>query len=520
MKKLSILLILLTVLISACADLDVKPVDRAAANIIFSSPGTYKNYLAKIYAAYSLTGQDGPAGNPDITLVSDEGFTSYIRAYWKAQELTTDEAVIAWTDAGIQDLNTNSWTSDNQFVRVLYYRLFYIIPLANDFIDQASEENISQFSEAEKAEIRVFKAEARFLRALAYWHAIDLFRNVPLSTRVTSQAPEQASPEEIFTFIESELEAIEGEMVDARSNQYGRADKAALWMLQAKLYINAEVYEQGPHYTECLTALNKVLNAGYTIDPTYQNLFLADNHLSNEMIFTLTSDGINSQSYGSTTFLVNGAIGGTMVGADYGASGWAGLRTTSQFVSQFPDITGDIDSRAIFYTDGQTLDIASLIDFTNGYAMPKYKNITSTGEAGSDETFADIDYPMFRLADAYLMYAEAVLRNGTGGNVGTALDLVNDLRERAYGDASGNISANELTLDFLLSERARELYWEGHRRGDLIRFNKYTGSEYVWSWKGGAIDGTSFDDYLKIFPIPFSDLNVNPNLKQNPGYGG
>lgn len=505
---------------SACADLDVKPVDRAAANIIFSSPSTYKNYLAKIYAAYSLTGQDGPAGDPDITLVSDEGFTSYIRAYWKAQELTTDEAVIAWQDAGIQDLNTNSWTSDNQFVRVLYYRLFYIIPLANDFIDQASDVNISQFSEAEQAEIKVFRAEARFLRAMAYWHAIDLFRNVPLSTRVSSQAPEQASPEEIFSFIDSELTAIEDQMIDARSNQYGRADKAALWMLQAKLYLNAEVYGQGAHYTECLTALNKVLNAGYSIDATYQNMFLADNHLSNELIFTLPSDGINSQSYGSTTFLANGAIGGTMVGADYGASGWAGLRTTAKFVGLFPDVTGDIDTRAIFYTDGQTPDIASLTEFTNGYAVPKYKNITSTGDPGSDETFADIDYPMFRLGDAYLMYAEAVLRNGSGGNIGTALDLVNDLRERAYGDASGNITSNQLDLDFLLSERARELYWEGHRRVDLIRFEKYTSSEYVWAWKGGAIDGGAFDDYLKIFPIPFSDLNVNPNLDQNPGYGG
>jgi hypothetical protein len=520
MKNFKILFISFFALLFSCADLEVDPVDRAAANIIFSDPSAYRNYVAKIYAAYSLTGQDGPDGDPDIKLVSDEGFTSYIRAYWKAQELTTDEAVIAWEDAGIQDLNTNSWTSENQFVRVLYYRLFYIIPLANDFIELASDEKISSFSEDEQSEIRVYRAEARFLRALAYWHALDLFGNVPLSTRVSSQAPEQASPTEIFNFIKDELSAIEPEMVDAKQNEYGRADKAALWMLQAKLYLNAEVYGQEEHYTECISALNNVLNSGYEIDPVYQDLFRADNHTSNELIFTLPSDGVNSQAYGSTTFLVNASIGGTMNGADYGASGWSGLRTTETFVNLFPDVTGDIDGRSIFYTDGQTLEISSLTEFTNGYAVPKYENLTSDGEPGSDETFADIDYPMFRLGDAYLMYAEAVLRGGAGGNATTALNYVNTLRERAYGDQSGNISSSELNLDFLIEERGRELYWEGHRRVDLIRYNLYTSGEYVWAWKGGAIEGQSFGEYLKIFPIPSTDLAVNPNLKQNDGYGG
>ncbi|GAA5037153.1 outer membrane protein [Marivirga lumbricoides] len=508
------------IIASACADLDVEPVDRASSNIIFSEASSYRSYAAKIYAAFSLTGQDGPSGSPDITLVSDEGFTSYIRAYWKAQELTTDEAVIAWQDAGIQDLNTHVWSSENQFVRVLYYRLFLIIPLANDFIEVSSEENIAKydFSETEIVEIRKYRAEARFLRALAYWHALDLFRNVPLSTSVTSQAPEQSSPTEIFNFIKEELIAIEDDMIDARANEYGRADKGALWMLQAKLYLNAEVYGQADHYTECIEALNKVLGAGYQLSNRYQNLFLADNHTSPEMIFTLPSDGERSQSYGSTTFLINGAIGGSMVASDYGASGWEGLRTTSAFVDKFDDISGETDSRAIFYTDGQSLQINDLLVFTDGYAVPKYRNITSTGEPGVDVTFADTDYPMFRLGDAYLMYAEAVLRGGNGGDEGTALNYINDLRERAYGNASGNINASQLTLDFLIDERAREMYWEAHRRVDLIRFDLYTGGEYVWPWKGGAIDGTSIDPFREIFPIPASDLAVNSNLDQNTGY--
>jgi hypothetical protein len=130
----------------------------------------------------------------------------------------------------------------------------------------------------------------------------------------------------------------------------------------------------------------------------------------------------------------------------------------------------------------------------------------------------DIDFPVFRLADAYLMYAEAVLRGGSGGTVAEATGYINELRERAYGDDSGNISDLELNLDFVLDERARELYWECHRRTDLIRFGKFSESEYVWPWKGGVKDGVSTSARYDVFPIPSSDLAANPNLDQNDGY--
>src|SRR5690606_12271725 len=132
--------------------------------------------------------------------------------------------------------------------------------------------------------------------------------------------------------------------------------------------------------------------------------------------------------------------------------------------------------------------------------------------------FVDTDYPMFRLADAYLMFAEAVLRGGSGGTLGEAVGYINQIRERAYGDASGNIAQNDLTLDFILDERARELYWEGHRRTDLIRFGKFTGSSYLWPWKGNVAEGTATPAHLDLFPIPEVDRAANPNLEQNPGY--
>ena len=550
MKRIKLISIICIVLVfSACTDLDLLPANGDVDNKTFVSAEAYRSYLAKIYAAFSLTGRQGPSGLPDIELVQDEGFTSYIRAYWKAQELTTDEAVIAWVDAGIRDLHDHSWSSENQFVRVIYYRLFLIIAYANDFLEQSSDSNLSSngVPDADKPEIAAYRSEARFLRALAYWHALDLFRNVVLYESLSADLKSQATPKELFDFIINELNSIEAEMPEPRQNEYGRADKAAVWMLRAKVNLNAEVYVNEDHYAEVITDCNNIINAGYSLAPAYHELFLADNHqyadgsgANTEYIFTLPADGVQSQSWGTTTFLVHAALGGRMtdklddadnLSADptedlriYGVTGpWAGLRTTSVMVEKFTDSDPTIpvaqDPRAIFYTNGQTLDIADIAVFTNGYAVPKFKNVTSAGAAGSNATHADTDYPMFRLADTYLMYAEAHLRGG-GGSLTTATGYVNELRQRAYGDNSADIAEGDLTLDFVLNERVRELYFEGHRRIDLIRFGKFSGpGQELWPWKGGVADGKETEDFRILFPIPATDLNANPKLEQNTGYG-
>ncbi|MGA3015038.1 MAG: RagB/SusD family nutrient uptake outer membrane protein, partial [Bacteroidales bacterium] len=188
-----------------------------------------------------------------------------------------------------------------------------------------------------------------------------------------------------------------------------------------------------------------------------------------------------------------------------------------------PDYTYTIvrnayDHRAMFWSNGQTLDINDIGNFNDGYAVTKWKNVTRSGAPGSNLNFEDIDFPMFRLGDVYLMYAEAVLRGGGGGDLSTALTLVNNLRTRAYGDNSGNITADQLTLPFILDERGRELYWEGYRRTDLVRFGELTTSTYLWPWKGGVSSGVGTDVKYNIFPLPAADVSANPNLKQNPGY--
>jgi hypothetical protein len=292
-------------------------------------------------------------------------------------------------------------------------------------------------------------------------------------------------------------------------------------MLLARLYLNAEVYAGTAKYTECLTYCNKVISSAYTLEPDYSHLFLADNNTTNEIIFPICFDGIHTKTWGGTTFLVNAEVGGTMSPAAFGiAGGWGGLRTTSKFVDKFSDITGATDSRAMFYTSGQTKEITDILQFTNGYAITKWKNVTSTGAAGSDGTHPDTDFPVFRLADAYLMYAEAVVRGGTGGTLANALTYVNLVRERAYGDTSGDLaSTTDVTLDFILDERARELYWECTRRTDLIRFGRFSKSTYLWPWKGGVAAGKSLENFdYDLFPIPATDIGANPNLVQNNGY--
>ena len=197
--------------------------------------------------------------------------------------------------------------------------------------------------------------------------------------------------------------------------------------------------------------------------------------------------------------------------------GWAGIRTTKALVSLFPDISGNTDKRAQFWTDGQTLDIADQTKFVQGYGITKFKNIEigTANKSGTSLDFADMDFPIFRLAEQYLIYAEAVLRGGSGGDAATALTYINLLRTRA---GATPVTTAQLTTDFILDERGRELYWEGFRRTDLIRYNKFTTAGYLWPWKGGTVNGKAVEDWRNIYPIPSADKAANPQLEQNPNY--
>ena len=324
---------------------------------------------------------------------------------------------------------------------------------------------------------------------------MDLYASPPFVTEASvigGAPPPQASRTEIFNYIESELKAIEPDMPAPRTNEYGRADQGAVQALLARLYLNAQVYTGTGKYTEAITYSKKVIDGGYQLVSDYNWLMRADNNLNtSEFIFTINYDGLRTQGYGGTTFLTHACVGGDMPASSFGiGGGWSGIRTTKNLPELFPNVTGTLDKRAQFFTTNQNLEIKDLTSFKDGLAVTKYKNIKRDGTNGQSQDFSDIDMPLFRLSEMYLIYAEAVLRAGTGGDAATAVDYINIIRTRAYGDASGNISSGQLTLDFILDERARELYWEGFRRTDLIRFDKFTESTYLWPWKGGVSSGT------------------------------
>jgi hypothetical protein len=513
----SLAVILVTLMFTSCVkDLNVTPKDPniVTSLTVYNSPAAYKQGLAKLYATFAVSGQQGPAGQPDIAGI-DEGFSNYLRQYWNAQELSTDEAVMAWNDASIKDFHWQTWAPNDVFIAAVYSRIMYTVSLSNEYIRATTGKT--------EADIVKYNAEARFLRALAYYHAIDLFGNPPFVTEADAPGaffPKQTTRAALFTYIETELKAIENTL-GAPKFEYARADQAAAWTLLAKLYLNAKVYTGQDKNTDCATYCAKVIAAGYSLTPKYANNFTADNNLSSEMIFPITSDGQNTQTYGGMTYLIHAQIGGSMSPAAFGVGGgWGGIRTTSTFVNKFTDTSGATDKRAMFWTAGQKLEISDIGQFTDGWAITKYSNLTSTGAAAphSHPDFVDTDYPLFRLADVYLMYAEAVLRGATSGNATTALGYVNALRTRAYGNANGNITSAQMTLDFILDERARELYWEGYRRTDLIRYSKFTGSAYLWPWKGKVAAGATTETFRDLYPIPSNDLGANPTLKQNPGY--
>jgi hypothetical protein len=523
--KRSLLLAWIPVLLVSCEkNLNREEPNASTDAVVFSTMTGYTEAIAKVYGSYATTGSQGP-GSGDISGI-DAGTSDFLRLYWNAEELPTDEAVCVWNDPGVPDFHNENWTSNNVILLGLYYRSIYQITLANQFINESTPALVAQrgITGNDATTIAYYAAEARFLRAYQYWVLMDMFGNPPFVTEKTPigvTIPPQISRANLFTYIESELKAIDPLLVKPRQNAYGRADEAADWALLSRMYLNEEVYNGTSGYTNAITYASKVIAAGYSLMPTYKNLFLADNNVNNpEVILPIEYDGVNTQNYGGTTFIINSSVSAAMNPASFGVpdGGWAGNHTTQELPTTFGDYSGNTDKRAMFYTTGTTENTIDEVTFTSGFAVTKFSNLTSTGvllpqAAG---VFASTDFPLFRLGEVYLNYIEAVARGGAGGSTTTALGYFNALRDRAYGNKNGEVQSVALTD--VLSERQREMYWEATRRTDLIRFGLFTGGSYVWPFKGGVESGTSIADYRSLYPLPASDVTANPNLKQNTGY--
>ena len=548
-------IMLISMLLISCAkQLDLLPQNDITPDKVYATADGYKAVLAKIYGGLSIGGNNGPAGSPDISGGLDEGSQiAFIRPFFNCEELPTDEAVCFWNDQTIKNYHAFSFTSEDPFLKGMYARPIWNITLINEYLRESTDEKLASrgISGADAAAIKGSRAEIRFLRAFNYWVMMDLFGKSTFITEdygiASNQTPPEISRKNLFAYIISELTATEADMAPAKTMEYGRVDQAANWALRARIYLNANVYlntNSNTYYDSAITYSQKVIAAGYSLNSTavngyngYGQLFMADNDKrTNELIWTITCDGFRTQGYGNTTFLVNCSSGDDKP-VDYfkggSGAGWKGYVATKALSGLFADPSGATDKRAMFTTSkygvGSTqvelpvLPNASEVNFgdaSSGLHVNKYKNIRSdNGEIHdvNNRTFADIDFPIFRLSEMYLIYAEAVLRGGNGSSA-TALQYVNNIRTRAYGNAGGNISLGQMTLQYILDERGRELYWEGHRRTDLVRYGQLTTGAYLWPWKGGLASGTSVDSKYNLFPIPSSARNANPNLTQNPGF--
>ena len=505
-------------LASCVKDLNVTPIDpnKNTADKALVSEQDFEAFLAGIYTGYATSGYKGPNSDPSISGL-DGGMSQYIRGMFHLEELSTDVYVCGWNDEGVPDVCKMNWDASTGLIYSIYSRMFFQIAQCNEFIRQARRTNLAMPKKEE------WIAEARALRALSYYHALDNFGNVPFAdeTSVVGQTPQRITRAALYEWLEKELVDIieNSELAERAQTEYGRINKTAAKMILAKLYLNAKVYTGTAEWDQCAAVLKDIMDDGYSLHTTsaggiyspYQELFLADNDKrTDEIIFAIEQDGIDTQSYGVTNYLIFAFTGGTMKPDDLGiSSGWAGCRMTPEFYHKF---TAN-DDRAIFWTDGQTEDVTDMGDFANGIGFQKYKNITSDGNPGKAAGFVDTDFPVFRYADVLLMAAECALNGSTVISLAEGTDYLNQVRARA-----GLPDANGLDVNALLDERARELYLELWRRQDLIRYDYYTTDKYLWQWKGGEHDGKAVESYKNLFPIPVSDMMVNPNLEQNDGY--
>ena len=501
--KITIIALLAGFSMASCDFLDKEPTKLTPENY-FNTPAEANSFLTGVYAILS---QPTFYGGDYMYLVAGDDLSHYGGS--------------GRGPASTGLICNNATTSDNA-VTAFWYALYSGINRANMFL-----ENIDKVTGFDSGVKEQYIAEARFLRALSYEYALDLYRNVPFvdeNSPIGSIPPKQIMAADLFNWIEKELTECVEDMLEPAvgyNQDYGHANKAAAWALLSRLYLNAETYVGLNKYTECITYAKKVIEVGYQLEPVYVDMFKADNHLSNEMIFPVRYEGDQTMTWGGmTAFLCWGA---TATQDEVNAKGaWQGVRAKSSLYNLFLKESGsDADTRKAMLRTDLTTSIEIIDENTfqnNGIPVTKYFNVNKDGTLPPSKE-AYVDFPLFRLGEIYLTYAEAVLRGGQGGDRATALRYVNDLRKRAYSDKTlAPISDSDLTLNFIIDERGREFFFEGQRRTDLVRFGLFTTAGYVWPWKGGAAKGKAVENFYNVFPIPSDDIGSNTNLKQNEGY--
>lgn len=495
---------------TACVDdLNVDPENPTTKTEISTAEELYGE-LAGIYGGLVFEGgidvQDGGAG-------------VYTRQLWNLQELCTDETLIGsnWADGDINELVFSTWSADNHWLYECFSRFNYQIAIVNQFLRDLHKYG-DLLPGSNNLSVEVFDAEARTLRALSYYHMIDIFGKGPWTTEESpvGVTPPTYDRKQLFDAVVADLADAIPHLVPASQQVYGRVSREAGYMLLAKLYLNAGVYTGTPMWQECANACNEIRKTIDTLAPTYKYLFCAtnDKYVGNgEILWGIPQDATSLTTYGGTTYISGGSYRGDsdlLKTLGLAVSGWEGPRVRQELSQAL----ADNDQRRLIYEGDYTEDILNLGDKAQGYMCVKFVYTPETDykneaqEAPYCNTiFNPTDYPLFRLADVYLMLAECELNGATGCN---GLEMMNRVRQRA-----GLTGIATLTADNILKERMCELYWEGHRRSDLVRFGKFAGSNYNWSWKGDNPSGANVPAYRNIYCIPTQFVAT---LGQNNGY--
>ena len=535
--------ILAVALFPSCVNnLDTMPLnatDPISEYVYGTSEDAYLEGLSRLYFQFATN---------DLTDLQnmDGGASEIVRAFWSVQETTTDAAKCSWgNDAWVRALNTNTWSdAQNDAVYAVYVRTLQGISYVNEYLRQTSPDRLNSrgVNEQLAAKIKGFRAEARFIRAYLYWMALDTFGNVPFITENSPIGggfyPRQATRKTVFDYCVSELQDLiseDSQMPDPRA-LYPRADKGSAAGLLARLYLNAEVYTGESMWVEAKELCEDIFGMGYGLCPDYQALFRGDNGQNpqalSEFLWTIDYSDASTESYGGTTYLLAAALAATDI-TDQSRpngqrNGWAGLRVPYEYVSRYFGVSGQdyesgeyrvADKRGeVFYIKGRSQSMeGELYNFMHGWSCIKYNNIPhdqtdqSFLPVSQLKNYADVDFPMIRLAEIYLIYAEACMRLESPEE---ALPYLEALASRA-----GVAAPTEITEEYLVAERARELMWEGHRRTDLIRYGLFNTEDYLWPYKGGDdFAGKAFPAYKLVFALPQTELAANPYLVQNPGY--
>lgn len=528
---------------SACVgDLDTLPLNSTEPVVEYvygNSEDAYLQGLTRLYFQFVTN---------DLTDLQqmDGGASEILRAFWSVQETTTDAAKCSWeNDAWVRALNTNTWNeTQNDAVYAVYVRTMQGIALANEYLRQTTPAKLKDRGVSADLAARIdgFRAEARFIRAYLYWMALDCFGSVPFTTENSpfggTYFPTQAPRADIFAFCITELEYLRSDEspMPEPGTLYPRADKGSVSGLLARMYLNSKVYTGVERWAEAKAVCEDIFSMRYSLCPDQAALFRGDNGESqqarSEMLWAVSYNAEKTQSYGGTSYILSATLASTDI-TDQSRpngqrNGWAGLRVPYEYVSRYFNVSGQdyetgaydvADARGkVFYIKGRSESMdGALYSFMNGWSCLKFNNIPygqtdqSYLPVSAVKAFSDVDFPMIRLAEVYLIYAEACMNLGEGA---TAIPKIAELSQRA-----GVAPPAEITADFLVAERARELMWEGHRRTDLIRFGLYDSAEYLWPYKGGdSFAGQAFPSYKLIFPIPPTELAANDLLVQNPGY--